>query len=232
MVDLLNDTMSKLVDLGERSEVVLMLMFDTLIGFLGILPSSATRYRTGGIGGASGNGNGSGGLVFGGSGGSGGSDDMELRSSSGQAGNSSPNSSRSGSANSLAGSPPASQARIDSFALPQLDDSPAGLFLLGKITVPLRLLRRIKIQIIYHIFVNLPPRYTCQMRPALLYLLVERCKDAKEDADAVGGTAFFKKLLTENDPQISLYVISNHVVGPFAVLGCPNQPSPINQSTH
>jgi hypothetical protein len=57
----------------------------------------------------------------------------------------------------------------------------------------------------------LPPRYTCQMRAALLHLIIERCKASKEDIEAVGGTTFFKRLLNENDPQIS-YLASRFLI--------------------
>eukprot|EP01122_Echinamoeba_exundans_P011362 TRINITY_DN4494_c0_g1_i1.p1 TRINITY_DN4494_c0_g1~~TRINITY_DN4494_c0_g1_i1.p1 ORF type:complete len:1100 (-),score=161.24 TRINITY_DN4494_c0_g1_i1:652-3951(-) len=92
-----------------------------------------------------------------------------------------------------------------------LDDSPACLFITGRVMVSMTQLRMIDISILHFTFSNLPPRYTCQMRAALLHLIIERCKARKEDIEAVGGTTFFKKLLNENDPQIS-YLASRFLI--------------------
>lgn len=92
-----------------------------------------------------------------------------------------------------------------------LDDSAACLFLTGHVAASLSQLKQIDISILHYIFVNLPPRYTCQMRAALLHLLIERCRRFSEEIDTIGGTGFFKKLLNENDPQIS-YLASRFLI--------------------
>jgi len=76
-------------------------------------------------------------------------------------------------------------------------------FVSGKIWVPLSLLRRLSIIPLRDTFQRLPPRLTSLARTSLLYLIIEKCKENKQDMHAVGGSSFFKRLLADNDPQIS-----------------------------
>lgn len=92
---------------------------------------------------------------------------------------------------------------IESFNLNSLDDSPVGCFMSGKMMIAKSLLNKIDIKILIYIFNHLPPRYTNQSRVAVLHLIIERCKDNQQDMEAVNGSSFFKKLLSENDPHIS-----------------------------
>jgi hypothetical protein len=101
-------------------------------------------------------------------------------------------------------SPPESSSRaVDMVDLNNQDDSPAGLFMRGKLEIVRSLLEQVNIEILLHLFTHLPPRMNSATRPVVLHFLTERCKHSTTDLDTVGGSSFFKKLLTENDPLIS-----------------------------
>lgn len=92
---------------------------------------------------------------------------------------------------------------LDLVDLNNQDDSPAGLFMRGKLDIVRALLDLVDIEILFHIFNHLPPRMNSATRPVVLHFLTERCKNSAADLDVVGGSSFFKKLLMENDPLIS-----------------------------
>ena len=99
--------------------------------------------------------------------------------------------------------PESSSRAIDMMDLNSQDDSPAGLFMRGLTDMVRPLLELIHIDILLHLFANLPPRMNSATRPVVLHFLTERCKRSTSDLEIVGGSSFFKKLLTENDPLIS-----------------------------
>lgn len=99
--------------------------------------------------------------------------------------------------------PESSSRAIDMMDLNSQDDSPAGLFMRGLTDMVRPLLELVHIDILLHLFSNMPPRMNSATRPVVLYFLTERCKKSTSDLDVVGGSSFFKKLLTENDPLIS-----------------------------
>lgn len=99
--------------------------------------------------------------------------------------------------------PESSSRAIDMMDLNSQDDSPAGLFMRGLTDMVRPLLELVHIDILLHLFSNMPPRMNSTTRPVVLYFLTERCKRSSSDLDVVGGSSFFKKLLTENDPLIS-----------------------------
>jgi hypothetical protein len=107
--------------------------------------------------------------------------------------------------------PDASSKAIDMMDLNSQDDSPAGLFMRGKVDVVRSLLENVHIDILLHLFKHLPPRMNSATRPVVLHFLTERCKHSASDLDAVGGSSFFKQLLTENDPLIS-YLASRFLI--------------------
>lgn len=80
-------------------------------------------------------------------------------------------------------------------------------FIEGRVWIPRTHLQRLAVGPLRDIFLRLPPRLTSLVRVMLLYLLIDKCKDSKTDMQTVGGNTFFKNLLDDNDPQISLYVL-------------------------
>jgi len=104
-----------------------------------------------------------------------------------------------------------SKTSIDMIDLASQDDSPAGLFMRGRLDIIRPLLELVSIEILLHLFTHLPPRMNSATRPVVLHFLTERCKHSASDLDTVGGSSFFKKLLTENDPLIS-YLASRFLI--------------------
>lgn len=102
-----------------------------------------------------------------------------------------------------ASTPESSSRAIDMMDLNSQDDSPAGLFMRGLTDMVRPLLELVHIDVLVHLFTNLPPRMNSATRPVVLHFLTERCKRSTSDLEVVGGSSFFKKLLTENDPLIS-----------------------------
>jgi len=84
-----------------------------------------------------------------------------------------------------------------------VQDTTSYLFINGKIILPKTLLKRVNILIFHHLFVHLPPREIEEVKVAILYIIMERCRRFSKDWDAVGGRAFFNKLISDSDPQIS-----------------------------
>jgi len=83
------------------------------------------------------------------------------------------------------------------------DETMYTQFLNGKILLPFPILSKFNMAIFRYLFLHLPPRYNNHIRPALLYIIIERCKRNKQDLEMIGSTSFFNKLLFEKDPLVS-----------------------------
>lgn len=81
-------------------------------------------------------------------------------------------------------------------------DTLYALFLNGDICVSLKLLNLVNINILKHIFLNLPGSESggtanpdiSKIKIVLLYLIVQKSKNPQE-YEAIGGLAFFKNIL-------------------------------------
>eukprot|EP01125_Pyxidicula_operculata_P022905 TRINITY_DN9671_c0_g1_i1.p1 TRINITY_DN9671_c0_g1~~TRINITY_DN9671_c0_g1_i1.p1 ORF type:complete len:966 (+),score=154.69 TRINITY_DN9671_c0_g1_i1:47-2944(+) len=76
------------------------------------------------------------------------------------------------------------------------------LLISGKLLLPFPLLNKIELKLFRYIFINLPHRFTSKMRLLVLYIIFHRCK-SRQDFEMIGGTLFYKKLLSDKDPHVA-----------------------------
>ncbi len=80
-------------------------------------------------------------------------------------------------------------------------------FLNGRISISHNLLRRVNVNLLVYLFLHLPrSNYINSVNDAkvnALIMIIHKCTKESESLAALGGVAFFKKLLLETNPQIA-----------------------------
>jgi hypothetical protein len=83
------------------------------------------------------------------------------------------------------------------------NDCAYALFVQGRATVSVSLVRQLNISLFSHLFSRLPTRKSRHVRVALLMIIINKCQTKPADLSTL-GISFFRTLINSRDPEIAL----------------------------